>query len=753
MTTARRIIITITSPQGTTIDITSATELNSLGNISVSPESDLGILSHGDMAMTLNDPAGELESFFEGATPTDIYTLSVVREREDGSEWDRVFGGVLDLPYSLSYDDVTKRVHLVVYSYSKQLERTPADGTAGPTTVIRRALSSKTATINVGTPLLQFLAGETADLAVGDVVRLSDGQKTEDFTIDRIISTTDAAATNPAAGTYASAYAEVVTPFYHDIGPTALLQKIADEAGVEFNDFALNTPLASFPIATPLSIAGLNLTGVPRSLVPVAGLLNTSFIGYGGFKKGLANPTATWTEPEGLGTPYLDWTPYHNSQPTPIASVPAAGSLANLPDVGIYAPDHINNNFFMTEGSGVAAAHLWRGTGGVWFDTDLGVSSTIIAPFLLACCVVDPLATGVYMSYRNSAGSKEFRYWNGAFATISTAVSGGLMILRYPSGPGSRLLVMFDDITKNILLWNLPGRTLGRTIPWMNSTDRFLPWTARCWGDTTVAGAASKRWFTFLFERYGETWVGIYDARGTYSNWSFVAAYRVSSLLSPATANNTLLFPAVQSYQTVMKTSAGEEYAVGYAGGEWFVLSTDYTGVIRYADFKDSSCAKAARDVATVINAVVNFDAFGVMTVRKRKMLGTGDPVMDLGVPLASTRHPISDLYRSSVTVNGTLSSGGAINETQGASGDSARRLTISSDLITTPGMALACALTTLQFVSQIREQRDVTVIDDGTPLEIFDRVTMGGKTWVVYKLETDIEQKVRMMTLLDLEP
>ena len=141
------------------------------------------------------------------------------------------------------------------------------------------------------------------------------------------------------------------------------------------------------------------------------------------------------------------------------------------------------------------------------------------------------------------------------------------------------------------------------------------------------------------------------------------------------------------------------------------------------------------------------------MSVLNRKTLGGGDVIADLGVPLTSIRMPVSEVYRSSVAVTGTDSSGETIKEVQGDSGDSARRLTVSSDLITTPGMALACALTTLQFVSQVREQRNVTVIDDGTPLAAFNRVTMADKTWLIYRIETDLEQQTHALTLLELAP
>ena len=173
----RRFILTITSPGGVVFDV--KMDAGNIGSVSTSPESDLGILSHGELSLTIDNSDGAIEDFLLNAGPSDTYEVALSRQRYNGTEWDRIFGGVLDLPYSLSFDDVARTAKVVAYSYSKQLERTPADGTAGATTVLRRTLASKTCSINLDNPNLVFLAGSTeaSDLEIGDVVRLNDGQR------------------------------------------------------------------------------------------------------------------------------------------------------------------------------------------------------------------------------------------------------------------------------------------------------------------------------------------------------------------------------------------------------------------------------------------------------------------------------------------------------------------------------------------------------------------------------------------------
>ena len=766
--TPRRFILTITSPQGTTLDVSANLEIGQLGSISTSPESDLGILAHGDMAMTLDNSTGELEAFLEGAGPSDTYNVFLSRQREDGSQWDRMFGGVLDLPYSLSYDDMAKTAHVVAYSYSKKLERTPADGTAGATSVLRRDLDGKTASIAADSSILNFLAGDTADLEIGDVVELNDGTTTEQFTIGQINGTSETRTTRASTGAFTGAYASVVTPFRHDQSPLSLLDDvtgIAAEAGVEFNSEVSTVELADFPIATPLSLAGLTLLATPTAMwadvVSSANVVQTSFKAATAITKYkyLGSPDGVWADGTTSQIPRFDWTPYLWTKPATVL----AGATEGYTDTGTYSADHSGSRYFwitFTNAGTPGMCLVVNQVGQASFvpvstDYNTDVSSTEF----------DPASGRVFISYyrKSNALVQEFLYWTqaGGYVWMSTAGTGGhLRSIRYLNTN----LLCFVDIYTNALKFFSGADCTVNTLPpwkgvidWPNTTDHIYHWTMRAWGTgESVGGVQGTRWLTFLVGRRNETWVWVVETAGDVRYWRIVAEYRLSYRgpdISDSASSLEQFRRRPNVHSTVFQNGDGEQMYYVFISGDAFVLATRYAGVVRYADFKDSSCAKAARDVATCINSVVDFNQFGVMTVRNRKALGDADPVMDLGVPLTSTRYPISEVYRSSVTVKGRDSNGQEISETQGASGDSARRLTIESDLITTPGMALACAITTLQFVSQIREQRDVTVIDDGTPLAVFDRVTMGGKTWLIYKLETDLEQQIHAMTLLELQP
>jgi hypothetical protein len=154
--------------------------------------------------------------------------------------------------------------------------------------------------------------------------------------------------------------------------------------------------------------------------------------------------------------------------------------------------------------------------------------------------------------------------------------------------------------------------------------------------------------------------------------------------------------------------------------------------------------------LAIVTNAIVNVDNFKTLSFKNRRGLGRGDAIRDLGVPLDDEERPLSEVYRSSVEVSGKLNTGGTVSVVVGDAGDSASRLKIDSDLVSTSGMAVATAVATLQFVSAVRSQRDVTVLDEDNVLKFGDRVILNDKAMVVYKGELDIEERVQHLTLLE---
>lgn len=730
----KEIVVVLSGPTGIEIDITRRVQLDGLGTITEGAEEEMLRLTHGDMTLTLDDRDGLLRGLFQDATATDRWELIVLTEtgRVHGLKWDRLFAGVLDLPWSVSFNPRESETKIQVFSYSKELELKSAE-------TVKRTLASKTASITAATSQLVFLSGEAADLEIGDTVRLNDGQNTEDFTISRIIDPSNAATSLAASRTFTSDPAQVLTAFYHDKGPYNLLDLIATDADSDFNVLNPKQPLADFPVATPYSIAGLNLSGIPMGILPVSGAIVATFDSSQGTKrKTSANPTATWADGATSNIPQLDWTPYHDTQPGIITSALIAG----IPDTGLYAPDHFNDTVFRNVAGAGSHMHLYKNVSG-GADIDLGSSSILTYPLVNSSVVVDPNGSGVYFSFK-SATAREFRYWDGTFHTITTTSSGNLQMIR--DANVGRLLVLVEHLTNNIQIWDLPGRTLGRTIPWANTTDRILHWTIRNWGDTTFGGAASKQWFTFLFERNNETWIAIFDSRGTYQRWTLAATYRVSGTISP----RPVAFYGPEAYQTVLTLPGGEQVAVIYSGGEWLVLATYYAGVIRYADFTGLSCAGAIKELALITNSYFDADRYRSFNLTPRPSLLTAQAVQKIEDPLDRTSLPIWEFYRTACKVTGTDASGKGFTVIQGVDGGSAKTIEVSSPLITTPGMALAVATFYSAYLNRVVRQENIRIDEPEEPIRVLDIVDFDDAKWLVTDVQSNTRDREQTLRLFE---
>lgn len=703
----------VTSPNGTELDLSALLEIGHMGSVSWAPETDLTVMAHNDMTLALDNSEGKVEDYLGSAAPGDIYEVVLSRQRSDGSGWDRVFGGVMDLPYSLVYDDKAKTASIHCYSFSKLLERTSAEP-------LKRTLASKTASITAATKVLVFISGETADLAPGDIVSLDDGAgHKEDFTIDKITSATNTTTILEAGNSFSAVAATVTTPYHHDKTPAYLLDLVADECGLELDASDLEADVASFPIATPISLDGLNLTEIPRSLVPTGTSISATYSSTDETnRKTLSSPSGTWADGSASNTPQGDWTPYLTSEPAGIMASTLGGNYDN----GASAWDHTNSHVYYIVEELTGSPTFLRRLRVYKDSSDMGIFRSIAdgEDYENEAIEYDPVNGRVWVSFQDTLGTREVRYipeGGGAFTTFLGSTSAGLRLCREHN-----LLILVDDNTGVISMYDLTSLSLVRQITFDYGFP--LAWTFRAWDN----------WLAFLYEQDGTTRVAIYDT----DNWEFVAAY----LLSPSRG--------VRQFLTVWTLSDGRQVGAAWAGAEWFVLSLRYDGVVRYADFEGDSCGAAARNLALVTNCVVNVDEFKQLSVKNRMNLGTSDVMATLATPIESSRRPVSEVYRASVEVTGKSPAGLDIDIIVGETGDSARRLSVKCDLATTAGVAVAAAIGMQQFFGSVREQRDVTVADAEDVYRFGDAVELGGKRFTVYKGELDLEQNTQQLMLLE---
>lgn len=761
---SRALKCSIRSPGGDELDVSPLLDVGGMSTITFEPEQDLGVIAHGDMQLALQDIGGAASGFLSGAAAGDIYEVIFERERIDGS-WERLFGGILD-PISVSYDKKTLVLTVDAWSYSKLLERTPAN-------TIKRALATKTASINSGSRVLSFLANssETSDIVAGDSVRLTDAQgNSGDFIIDSITSATQALTTEPASANLTNCIAVVTTPYYRDKTPAQLAALIAAALAMDLDgsDFALD--LASYPIVTPLVIAGGSSAAQPASLVPRGTTLVATFdVADSANRKVCASPSTPWAVGLLTNSFQADWTPYLTAEPGTIqeratgpdmitadwnAQGPYSGAryvaecVAYTAGVDTAVGDrwqlHTDRTFVspnnfdrlllykngsqvaVLESANVGATPPAFATYHAWIEWDTVNNVPWISWQLVMPGATDPTI-------------RKLGWWQGTganvFHAVSTAKSGQL---RFSRGLGAGHL-LFYDCPISLATGSAPTGTLETR----DATDAFvltglgvdhsipfglgypLLWTARAWNGYLV----------FQFQQGETVRLAMYET-GTFG---FVAAYTIASEIK-----------SFRCYLTLFALADGRTIIAGYAGGEWFVLSLRYDGVIRYANFDGKSCAAALAQVALITNSIVNVDEFKTLKLANRRGLGRGEPIGTLDFVLEEDVFAISELYRSSVEVKGTLDTGGSIAVIVGDEGDSARRLSLSAELVTTSGMAVATAIATYQFFAAIGGQRDLTARDDGDALKFGDVVLRNDKKHVVYKGERDLEQQIQHLTLLE---
>src|SRR6059036_868498 len=123
------IIVLLRAPDLSELDITRRVNQSELGSITDQTEEDLVSLIHGDLSLTVADPDGAVEAFLSAALPGEDWEVTI--DRATGLTppilFERVFGGVLDLPWSLEYDRNKRTVGVNAFSYTKILENASAE--------------------------------------------------------------------------------------------------------------------------------------------------------------------------------------------------------------------------------------------------------------------------------------------------------------------------------------------------------------------------------------------------------------------------------------------------------------------------------------------------------------------------------------------------------------------------------------------------------------------------------------------------
>lgn len=705
------ITVWMKTPSGDVHDITSRTDIDSIGRISEEIEEDLTALTHPDMDLTLYDDDGWVWALFEGAARTDVYEFWVEREKTSGGS-ERVFGGIADLPFGVQRATKDRTVSVTVYGYGKLLELASAE-------TIQRTVTGRTGTVTSGTAVVT--CNDTTDLAAGDEITLDNGTNRETRTIAVVTSSTALTTTETWTNGFTAAALTLETPYRRD-DVDSIAGALFEAAGITEYVVDVAQALATVPFPSALNETGLPGTA-PKSMLESSGAIKV----YTNSKVYSATSASSGFTDGGASNVKVDWRPYKATEP---ATLRDASSVDN----GARAWDHdggdyysltidVNENLQLYKngsalvqvqagGTGGGATNTYDVTSVEWHE---GLSEVWVGYSHLKDIGGVPTSTNGGIKRYDSSGTLL-----GSFATVSTLrysqTLGGMLAQEYSfSGAGD----LGDDGPLALYVGDV------RTYEYEHA-DGVETWTLRAMGDHILA----------VREGSGKSYVVIWDQ----ATREIVADHEISTSTGAA-------------YATVFDAGGtATPLYLCWAAGSWAVVSTAFSGSVPYADFDGQSCAAALRSLAVISAAYLWVDEHrtGYLVGRDSATLQDSTEI-EIDTPLEQTVWPLSEWHRTSVLVTGETEEEADIEVLVGETGDSALRLEVAADIPLNEGFASALANAYLSWTSGLGRQLDEEIEEPTTGrVRVLDRVTRDGRTYRVLRAESDLVERTQTVQLVE---
>lgn len=724
--------VTLYGPSGEIFDVTDRLIDKSIGRLTESTEEDFLELSHGDMSLTLDNADGGMDQFFLNVTPQSAFSVLVSRKKsglKTGLLWEPLFGGVLDLPWSLSYDRRGKTCRLQVFSYSKLMERTSAEP-------VRRTFTvGVTASTSVGAVLVTTSANGTAALVPGDQITITNNLTSESRVVLLVLTTTTLNVTATWGTAFASALLTVDTPYYRDRGIAFLAGALATQAGVTLGVVTLRSDVNSY-LATPMNSEGY------RAAIPANGEPNCFLIRAGKISGNIGaavDPRAAWLNQSYPDTfAKIDWTPIRDTEPALVYDCPAA------PDYGQAAVDYATNDIWDYR----PVSNIMRLMKN---SVQVGPNSITLGTNFEFALDFAPEAGFPWFTYvrATSGGTKDGKVqrWDGAaFQDVDATHGGYIQYLR-------RLkLIAFHEFD--------PGTTGtgGTTILKTTNLHLYDPATATKISTVQVPSGllvytmrtfdAKRKFIACLYASGKTTRIKIWT-----SDWIEVADLSVADKASvyPKDRNTTAGIDLFAAYLTVF-TEGPEELVCGAAAFKTFVIGRGYEGVVPYADFEGLSCGGSMKDLALISGCNLEADNNAIVTLTNRLV---ADPIrklnaVTLGTPISEIEAPLWEYYRTSADVSGQAEDGTEIHFIGGVTGDSQHRLNLSSALISTNGIAETVGQFYSKLLSQRLKQLDIEVPETGELAHVLGYVRHRGGLYLIVELSLDADRRIYSLRLVE---
>jgi hypothetical protein len=284
-----------------------------------------------------------------------------------------------------------------------------------------------------------------------------------------------------------------------------------------------------------------------------------------------------------------------------------------------------------------------------------------------------------------------------------------------------------DNRDSGLSLYNVSGAepVFVKTLPVANNPAL---WTLRAVGSSHLCCVAQPA--------SGATVVAVWDhMAGT------LAAQHVASA-TQTTTNRATVYD-----ETGTQTPA----YVFFAGGAWGAVSTEFAGVIPYADFSGMSVAGALRALALVTATYLYIDHYGSAYLTNRQSaLTIGRDAIEIERVLDAREVYLWEGHRASVGATGKDESDEDYEVIVGDTGAGASRLELDIPLPMNPATASALASGYLEFVSTQRRAYELTVDRPPQWPGFLDRILWDGVEYLVLAAESDHVARQARLTVVE---
>ena len=733
--------IIITSPTGQTLDVTHRWE-DDFEGIEEIVEIELTQLSHSDVSLNLDDRDRTVRNFLIDAKSTDIWTVHI--DRETGKrrpKWERLFAGVLDLPWSLEIDHVTDLISLQVFGFTKLLEQTSAES-------VQTTQPAMTGSATIATADITGITPDTDSLRVGDTVTLDDGENKESKKIiSKNTSGTEVTCDSNFGVTFVGSILTNDTPYHRFKTVAFLVEELFNAAGITNLQINLGVQTPTRP-------------GIIKSVVDTGNDFHGSADHFAGiewnerivssdldlFRNGVFDRALKDVTPAVTAAGKMDWSP--GDDRVWFSTTIVSGSIPH--DISWRILGNNSSPSELKFKDGVQDPLSTKSVGDFRTIAQLGVVAYKPLNGNTEDDIIELFRTPDLEAFPDPPGPSN--WWRASYTVIGVEERLRMSTLRAAHGFVAGIYVTASGTATRIVVYD--ARVISN---WIQVFDVQIV--------GSVTETEAENLMTCFVSIDKPIFIGYAD--GTYfivqgdqvdaKNWTF-KTMNVTGL-GVATPPKYIL-DRDGAIEIMTPESPDSVYRATEVDGDFTKISENSKvfidwhpfGIldsIPYADFKGMSVAQALKELALVTACYVTVSQEKVGKFLKRN-INTLESIAELSPPIERNERPIFEFFRDSVEVKGEDEDGNKFEFIAGDAGSSGKRLSISTKFAQSGGKVRDIALDSLAYLNVNREENEL-VIDEGEILfRVLDVVTMDSKNFLVIEAKNDILERTQELRLIE---